>query len=195
MKKLFAISLKNLINLPMPNLNKVMLMGNLTRDPELRRTPKGTAVTDISLAINRFFTLDDGQKKEETTFVEITLWGRQAEVVCDYCGKGRPLYVEGRLILDSWEDKTSGQQRTKLKIIGENIQLLGSRESGAAGNNYQSHPQQGYNPPPQPAQSYQPPPQKLPSQSYQPPPQSQPVPQTQAPKTGPGLDDDDDIPF
>jgi len=193
-KKLFAISLKNLINLTMPNLNKVMLMGNLTRDPELRRTPKGTAVTDISLAINRYFTQDDGQKRDETTFVEITLWGRPAEVVCEYCSKGRPLYVEGRLTLDSWEDKASGQQRTKLKVIGENIQLLGSREGGAGGSNYQSPPQQGYNPPPQSAQAYQPPPQQ-PAQSYQPPPQSKPAPKAQAPIPGAGPDDDDDIPF
>ena len=95
----------------MPNLNKVQLMGNITRDPEVRYTPKGTAVTDISLAINRSFNSDDGERREETTFVDITFWGRQAEVIGEYMKKGRPLYVEGRLQLDSWEDKTSGKQR------------------------------------------------------------------------------------
>lgn len=191
-----------------------MLMGNLTRDPELRRTPKGTAVTDIGLAINRYFNMDDGQRREETTFVDVTLWGRQAEVVCDYCSKGRPLYVEGRLNLDSWEDKNTGQQRTRLRVIGENIQLLGSRDNNSSGgsgggSNYQSN--QGYQAPPQQAQSYQPPPQQ-PSQpaagnAYSPPPaqpqppqQQQPAPpQQQAPPaapSGPAPDeDDDDIPF
>ena len=90
----------------MPNLNKVQLMGNITRDPEVRYTPKGTAVTDIGLAINRNFSTDDGERREETTFVDITFWGRQAEVIGEYMKKGRPLYVEGRLQLDQWEDKS-----------------------------------------------------------------------------------------
>ena len=101
----------------MPNLNKVMLIGNLTRDPEVRHTPKGSAVTDIGLAINRNYTLDDGERREETTFVDVTFWGRQAEVIGEYMKKGRPMYVEGRLNLDQWEDKTSGQTRTKLKVV------------------------------------------------------------------------------
>jgi single-strand DNA-binding protein len=117
----------------MPNLNKVQLMGNITRDPEVRYTPKGTAVTDISLAINRNYTGDDGQRHEETTFVDITFWGRQAEVIGEYMKKGRPLYVEGRLQLDTWEDKTTGQQRSRLKVVGENFQFLGSREDGGGG--------------------------------------------------------------
>jgi single-strand DNA-binding protein len=117
----------------MPNLNKVQLMGNITRDPEVRYTPKGTAVTDISLAINRSFNSDDGERREETTFVDITFWGRQAEVIGEYMKKGRPLYVEGRLQLDSWEDKTSGQQRSRLKVVGENFQFLGGREEGGGG--------------------------------------------------------------
>lgn len=117
----------------MPNLNKVQLMGNITRDPEVRYTPKGTAVTDISLAINRNFTGDDGERREETTFVDITFWGRQAEVIGEYMKKGRPLYVEGRLQLDTWEDKASGQQRSRLKVVGENFQFLGSREDGGGG--------------------------------------------------------------
>ena len=108
-------------------------MGNITRDPEVRYTPKGTAVTDISLAINRSFNSDDGERREETTFVDITFWGRQAEVIGEYMKKGRPLYVEGRLQLDSWEDKTTGQQRSRLKVVGENFQFLGGREEGGGG--------------------------------------------------------------
>ena len=81
----------------MPNLNKIQLMGNLTRDPELKHTPKGTAVADIGLAVNRIGKDDDGQRTEETTFVDVTFWGRTAETVAEYMSKGRPLYVEGRL--------------------------------------------------------------------------------------------------
>ena len=117
----------------MPNLNKVQLMGNITRDPEVRYTPKVTAVTDIGLAINRIFSAEDGERREETTFVDITFWGRQAEVLGEYMKKGRPLYVEGRLQLDSWEDKTSGQQRTRLKVVGENFQFLGGRDDNGGG--------------------------------------------------------------
>lgn len=117
----------------MPNLNKVQLMGNLTRDPEVRYTPKGTAVTDLGLAINRTYAGDDGQRHEETTFVDITFWGRQAEVLGEYMKKGRPLYVEGRLQLDSWEDKNTGQQRSRLKVIGEGFQFLGGRDDGGGG--------------------------------------------------------------
>ena len=108
----------------MANLNKVFLMGNLTADPELRYTPKGTAVTDIRLAINRYYAGDNSERQEETTFVDVTLWNRQAEVAGNYLSKGRGVFVEGRLQLDSWEDKASGQKRTKLRVIGENIQLF-----------------------------------------------------------------------
>src|SRR6185503_7403565 len=117
----------------MANLNKVMLIGNLTRDPEIKYTPKGTAIADIGLAVNRNYTTESGEKREETTFIDVTLWGRVAEIVGEYCKKGRPLFVEGRLQLDTWEDKQSGQKRSKLKVVGENIQLLGSREGGGAG--------------------------------------------------------------
>ena len=117
----------------MPNLNKVMLIGNLTRDPELKYTPKGTAVAEIGLAVNRTYTTDTGEKREETTFIDITFWGRVAEIVGEYCKKGKPLFVEGRLQLDTWDDKTTGQKRSKLKVVGDNIQLLGSREGGGGG--------------------------------------------------------------
>jgi single-strand DNA-binding protein len=114
----------------MPSFNKVMLMGNLTRDPEMKYTPKGTAIAEIGLAVNRVYTTDSGEKREEVTFVDITLWGRTAEIVGEYCKKGRPLFVEGRLQLDTWDDKQTGQKRSKLKVVGDNIQLLGSREGG-----------------------------------------------------------------
>ena len=117
----------------MASFNKVMLIGNLTRDPEIKYTPKGTAIADIGLAVNRNYTTESGEKREEVTFIDVTLWGRVAEIVGEYCKKGRPLFVEGRLQLDTWDDKATGQKRSKLKVVGENIQLLGSREGGAAG--------------------------------------------------------------
>ncbi|PZR76570.1 MAG: single-stranded DNA-binding protein [Chthoniobacterales bacterium] len=117
----------------MASFNKVILLGNLTRDPEVRYTPKGTAVTDLGLAVNRTYTADNGEKREEVTFVDVTFWGRTAEVAGEYLKKGRPVFVEGRLQLDSWDDKTSGQKRTKLKVIGENMQMLGAPRGGGGG--------------------------------------------------------------
>jgi single-strand DNA-binding protein len=117
----------------MANLNKVMLIGNLTRDPELRYTPKGTAVADIGMAINRVRTNDQGERQEDTTFVDVTLWGRQAELAQQYLSKGRPVYIEGRLQMDTWEDKNSGQKRSKLKVVGENMQFIGSGSGGGGG--------------------------------------------------------------
>lgn len=108
----------------MANLNKVMLIGNLTRDPELRYTPKGTAVADISLAINRVWRDESGAKQEETTFVDVTFWSKTAETLAKYMRKGNPLYVEGRLALDTWDDKETGKKRSRLKVIGENMQFL-----------------------------------------------------------------------
>ncbi len=119
----------------MASLNKVILIGNLTRDPELRYTPSGQAVTDIGLALNRVYAVDGGEKREEVTFVDITLWGRTAEVVAKYYKKGRPLCVEGRLQTDAWEDKQTGQKRSKLKVVGEGVQLLGGKDDGPAGPN------------------------------------------------------------
>jgi single-strand DNA-binding protein len=130
----------------MANLNKVMLIGNLTRDPELRYTPKGTAVADIGMAINRVRTDEQGQRQEDTTFVDVTLWGRQAELAQQYLSKGRPVYIEGRLQMDTWEDKASGQKRSKLKVVGENMQFLGSSGGGgrpAGGQPQAAQPQEG----------------------------------------------------
>jgi len=115
----------------MASFNKVILLGNLTRDPEVRYTPKGTAVAELGMAVNRVYTAENGEKREETTFVDVTLWGRTAEIAGEYLKKGRPVFIEGRLQLDSWEDKTSGQKRSKLKVVGEGLQLLGARPSGS----------------------------------------------------------------
>lgn len=140
----------------MANLNKVMLIGNLTRDPELRYTPKGTAVADVSLAINRVWNNEQNQRQEETTFVDVTLWGRQAELAQQYLSKGRGVYIEGRLQMDTWDDKQTGQKRSKLKVVAENLQFLpdgkgggGGGGGGAAGGQRpapQQQPQRGNSP-------------------------------------------------
>lgn len=166
----------------MANLNKVMLMGNLTANPELRYTPKGTAVTDLRLAINRYYSGENSERQEETTFVDVTLWNRQAEIANQYLTKGSGVFIEGRLQLDTWEDKASGQKRNKLRVIGESLQLL--PRAGAPtgvpyndGNNQQARPNYNnggnFNQPRQ--------------QSYNPPPS--------APQNGGFIDADDDIPF
>lgn len=116
----------------MASFNKVILLGNLTRDPEVRYTPKGSAVCDLGLAVNRNYTLDNGEKREEVTFVDVVLWARLAEIAGEYLKKGRPVFIEGRLQMDSWDDKQTGQKRTKLRVVGETMQLLGSRPGGAA---------------------------------------------------------------
>jgi single-strand DNA-binding protein len=117
----------------MANFNKVYLMGNLTRDPEMRVTPKGTAICQFGLAISRSWKDESGQTREETAFVDIEAWGKQGEIVAKYCTKGRPLFVEGRLKFDQWEDKTTGQKRNKLKVVLENFQFIGGRGDGAPG--------------------------------------------------------------
>lgn len=116
----------------MASFNRVILVGNLTRDPEVKYTTGGTAIAEIGLAVNRtWFDQKSNEKKEETTFINVTLFGRQAEVAGEYLAKGRPVLIEGRLQLDSWDDKTSGQKKTKLVVIGEHMQMLGSRGDGA----------------------------------------------------------------
>jgi single-strand DNA-binding protein len=116
----------------MASFNKVILLGNLTRDPEVRYTPKGSAVCDLGIAVNRQYTLDSGEKREEVTFVDVVLWSRLAEIAGEYLKKGRPIFIEGRLQLDTWDDKQSGQKRSKLRVIGETMQLLG-RPPGTGG--------------------------------------------------------------
>lgn len=121
-----------------------MLIGNLTRDPELRHTPKGTAVAELGLAINRAWTDDSGQKQEDCTFVDVTLWGRQAEVAQQYLTKGKAVYIEGRLQIESWDDKETGKKRTKLKVVGESMQFLGGKDIAESGGHRepQSRPAQ-----------------------------------------------------
>lgn len=158
----------------MANVNKVIIIGNVTRDPEVKYTPKGSAVTDVGVAVNRTFSTDGGEKREETTFIDVTLWGRQAEIAGEYLKKGRQVYFEGRLQLDSWEDKQSGQKRSKLRVVGENMQFLGSRDGGGGGGR----------PPADDEESA-------------PPPRSQRPPQERSATPPPRHDDDegDDIPF
>jgi single-strand DNA-binding protein len=110
----------------MPSLNIIFLIGNLCRDPEVRYTPKQTAVAEISLAVNRTWKGEDGERQEEVTFVNCTLWGRQAEVAGQYLKKGRSIFLEGRLQMDSWDDKQTGQKRSRLRVVAENLQMLRS---------------------------------------------------------------------
>ena len=117
----------------MANFNKVILAGNLTRDPELRYTPKGTAVAKIGMAINRTWKNETGESKEEVTFVDVEAWGRQAEVIAQYMKKGRPFLVEGRLKLDQWEDKTTHQKVSKLKVVLESFSFIDSKGGGGDG--------------------------------------------------------------
>lgn len=156
----------------MASFNKVILMGNLTRDPELRYTPKGTAVAKIGLAVNRSWRNEAGELKEEVTFVDIDIFGRTAENVGQYMRKGSPILVEGRLRLDQWDDKQTGQKRSKLAVVAETVQFLsgGSNrgEGGGGGGEGQSQPR------------------RAPSSAAQPPPASEP---DGAPP------EDDDVPF
>ncbi|MGC6427518.1 MAG: single-stranded DNA-binding protein [Akkermansiaceae bacterium] len=158
----------------MASVNKVILIGNLTRDPEVRYTPKGTAVSDIALACNRVRTGDDGNRIEEVTYVDVTLWGRQAELSGQYLSKGRPVYIEGRLQLDTWDDKNTGQKRSRLRVVGEVMQFLGGGQGG--GGNQGGGGQQG-----RPQQQQQTPQQEAP-------------PQGGAPADN-NFEDEDDIPF
>ena len=112
----------------MANFNKVLLMGNLTRDPEVKYTPKGTAVGDLAIAINDSYKAQDGTIKETVTYVDIEVWGRQAETCKQYLTKGRPVFVEGQLRLDQWEQE--GQKKSRLKVRADRVQFLGSPSGG-----------------------------------------------------------------
>ena len=116
----------------MAYLNKVLLIGNLTRDPELRVTPKGTAVCQFGLAVNRQYKDESGASRDETAFIDIEAWGKQGELCSKYLQKGSPAFIEGRLRFDSWEDKQSGQKRNKLKVVLENVQFLSRGGGGGA---------------------------------------------------------------
>jgi single-strand DNA-binding protein len=133
----------------MANLNKVMLIGNLTRDPELRVTPKGTAICQFSLAVNRKFRDEAGADREEVTYVDIEAWGKSGEHIAKYCTKGRPLFVEGRLRLDQWEDKNTKEKRSRMKVVCDNFQFLGTgrAEGGTPGGEGGGGEQPRYNAP------------------------------------------------
>jgi single-strand DNA-binding protein len=117
----------------MANLNKVMLMGNLTRDVELRTIQNGQSLAKFGMAINRRWSTPDGEQREEVTFVDCEAWGRTAETMAKYLAKGRAVYVEGRLKLDQWDDKETGQKRSKMGVVVENFQFIGARPDGQGG--------------------------------------------------------------
>jgi single-strand DNA-binding protein len=116
----------------MTGFNKVIIAGNLTRDPELRYTPKGTAVARLTLAVNRTWKSETGESKEEVSFIEVDAWARQAEVIAQYLKKGRPLLVEGRLKQDTWEDKNTHQKQSKLKVVLEGFTFIDSKGADSA---------------------------------------------------------------
>jgi len=157
----------------MPSYNKVILIGNLTRDPELRYTPSGRAIAKLGLALNRSWKTETGETREEVTFVDVDAFGRQAEVLGQYLRKGRPVMVEGRLKLDQWDDKQTGQKRSRMGVVLESFQFLdsgGSRsEDGGNGGGYATTP---------------------------PPAAQNPAPHTQRPAPDDSMPmDDDDVPF
>jgi single-strand DNA-binding protein len=114
----------------MASMNRVILMGNLTKDVEVRNTPSGTAVADVGVAVNEHRKNQAGESVQETTFVDATFWGRTAEIAAEYLGKGSPVIIEGRLKLDQWE--TDGQKRSKLKVVCERMQMVGGKQGSAA---------------------------------------------------------------
>jgi len=147
----------------MANFNKVILAGNLTRDPELRYTPKGMAIAKIGLAINRTWKNEAGETKEEVTFVDVDAFGRTAEVIGQYLKKGRPILVEGRLRLDQWDDKQTGQKRSRLGVVMESFQFMDSgRGDGATGGGAPrpSPPASSGTKPPEPPDTDGPPPEE-----------------------------------
>jgi len=163
----------------MANFNKVILAGNLTRDPELRYTPKGTAIAKIGLAINRSWKTETGETREEVTFVDVDAFGRQAEVISQYLKKGRPILVEGRLKLDTWDDKQTGQKKSRLGVVLEAFQFLDSGRGGAGGGGEGAAPSGGEAPRSRPA---------APSARPAPPPSADSA-------DGPPPPDEDDVPF
>src|SRR3954462_15647318 len=142
----------------MANFNKVILAGNLTRDPEVRYTPKGMAIAKFGLAINRTWKNEAGETKEEVTFVDIDAFGKSAELIGQYFKKGRPILMEGRLRLDTWDAKQTNQKRSKLGVVLDSFQFMDSRPEGAAQGNGGQPPPRAAAPPAEPAAESEPPP-------------------------------------
>jgi single-strand DNA-binding protein len=117
----------------MPSFNKVMMIGNLTRDPQVKNLPSGVVLAEFGLAMSRKYRTASGEDKEEVCFVDCAAFGKQAETIAQWCRKGKPLFVEGRLKYDTWEDRLGGQKRHKLSVTVENFQFLGSRADDAGG--------------------------------------------------------------
>ena len=117
----------------MPNYNKVILMGRLTRDPEVRYASSGSAVANLGIAVNRYWRNQDGEQQEDTTFVDVTAFGKTAETIGQYLKKGRPIFIEGHLRLDQWDDKQTGQKRSKLAVIMDRFEFIDSRGEGGGG--------------------------------------------------------------
>jgi len=193
----------------MPSLNKVFLMGNLTRDPELRYTPGGSAVCEFGLAVNRRYTLSNGEAKDETTFVDIVVWGKQGETAQRYLQKGGGVFLEGRLLFEQWTEKDTQKKRSRIRVVAERVQFLGRREEGAPEGAPASGADEEAGQEPQQQRGYQQrggyqQRQAAPQQGYQKPPQQRPQqrPPQDAPPAMPKEDPfevvegvDDDIPF
>ncbi len=133
----------------MASFNKTILIGNLTRDPELRYTPKGTAICKIGLAVNRVWTTEGGEKKEEVTFVDVDSFGRTAENIGQYMRKGSSILIEGRLKLDTWDDKQTNQKRSKLGVVAESVQFLGGKSDRTEAPKTAAPPTETDGPPPE----------------------------------------------
>ena len=117
----------------MASYNKVILMGNLTRDPETRVTPNGLTICKFGIAVNRVFNTQDGERREEVTYIDCDAFGRQADTISRYMSRGRPIHIEGRLKLDQWDDRNTGEKRSKLGVVVESFQFVGSRDDAASG--------------------------------------------------------------
>jgi single-strand DNA-binding protein len=177
----------------MASFNKVLLMGNLTRDPQLKYLPSQTAVVEFGIACNRKFRTANGEDKEEVTYVDITSFGKQAEVINQYFQKGKPIFIEGRLKFDSWEDKQGGGKRSKLTVVVENFQFVGGRDGGGGGGGGGggSYDQGGGGYEDAPPRRSGPPQQRGPQRG----PQQQQRPQQEPPFSEEQQFKDDDIPF
>jgi single-strand DNA-binding protein len=154
----------------MPSANKVIIMGHLTRDPELRVTPKGTPVASFCVAINRSIKLESGEQRDEVTYVDVDAWGKQGETIAKFFSKGKPIYVEGRLRLEQWEDKNTKEKRSRMKVVLEQFQFLdGKAQDSAGGSQAQHEPAPAANqrqPAPAPQRNAAPAPRPAPADSF-----------------------------